>query len=206
MFVQVSSSTITRRFGTWREALRAADLAQRYGGRAVSERMRTQPARGITNGQMRAELRRVAGILGTTSLPRRQFDEHATAVKASAVERRSGSRNAGRREAALSPVPLGRRWSDDDYFASPATDLGCTLHVDHKVAKLAAERRTRAISGPFARPVILGRAESSSDAGTGPSHSELTRQPRTNPNGPSRAVGHQPRFPHELTVSRTGPD
>ncbi len=89
---KVNSSTIARRFGTWREALLAADLGQRYGGRTVSQRMRTQPARGITDGQMLAELKRVAGLLDTTSLSRAQFDERGAAVRASAVERRFGSR------------------------------------------------------------------------------------------------------------------
>jgi Homing endonuclease associated repeat/HNH endonuclease len=197
---KVNSGTITRRFGTWREALAAADLAQRYGGRTVSQRMRAQPARGITTGQMLAELKRVAGLLGATGLSRTQFDEHAAAVKASAIERRFGSWIAGLREAGLSPLPGWRRWSDDDYFENMLAVW--TAHGRAPYHSEMNQPPSRISSGAYehkwgtwnkARLAFLNRVNRDVEADPAPPPSSdpvrpATSQTRTEANGSVRSV------------------
>jgi hypothetical protein len=113
---RVDSSTIVKRLGGWREALDLAGLGERYSGRTVSETMRNQRARMLTDEELVAELRRVADILGTRTLTREAFRRHSDGVNDAAVARRFGSWANGLRRADLELSPLGRRWTDEDYF------------------------------------------------------------------------------------------
>lgn len=112
---KVHSGTIVRRFGTWENALREAGLLSRYSGRAVSERMRLQPAKGISNAELINDLRRVVDILGSRTLSRAQFDKLGH-VSSSAIERRFGSWKDGLKAAGILLTAHGRRHSADDYF------------------------------------------------------------------------------------------
>lgn len=144
---KVHGSTIRRRFGGWRQALAAAGLAHRYSGRTVSERMREQPARGVSGEAMVSELQRVAALLGTSQLARTAFDAHADAMKASSVERRFGSWNAALRAAGLEAVPLGRRWSEDDYMENLLTVW--TYHGRQPFHREMDEPPSRITSGAY---------------------------------------------------------
>lgn len=59
----LSPQTFTRRIGdgTWRSVLAAAGLEARYLGQPVTTKMRTQPSRRLTDREVLAELRRLAG-------------------------------------------------------------------------------------------------------------------------------------------------
>ena len=113
---KVASTTLLRRFGGWRAALSAAGLQHRYSGRTVSAKMRQQTARGLSDGELLGELRRVADELGGAPLTRDELNARAPAVSADAVRRRFGSWNAGMRAAGLDVAALGRRHTDDEYF------------------------------------------------------------------------------------------
>lgn len=95
--------------------LRAAGLSGRYGGRTVSRRMRTQTAKRLSDDDLVAELRRVAEALGTDTLTMEQFNARAS-VNAAAIVDRLGSWKAALERAGLRVSPLGRRYSEDDYF------------------------------------------------------------------------------------------
>lgn len=111
---KVSSHTLIRRFGGWAQALVAAGIGNRYSGRTVSSRMRTQDARGASDNELIDELKRV-NLLSPDGLTRALFDAHAR-FSSSAIERRFGSWAAGLTRADIEVVPRGRRHSDDDYF------------------------------------------------------------------------------------------
>ena len=113
---RVDSSTILRRLGDWRRALERAGLAHRYSGRTVSQNMRDQRTRALTDDELLGELRRVAADLGTTTLTREQFRGKSGGVSDAGVTRRFGSWSEAIRRAGLEVTPLGRRWTDDDYF------------------------------------------------------------------------------------------
>jgi hypothetical protein len=74
---RVSISTIRGRFGTWQVALAKAGLKHLYGGRAVSDKMKDQPAKRLTHDDLIAELKRVHAILGTETMNKRQFNAHS---------------------------------------------------------------------------------------------------------------------------------
>lgn len=113
---RVDSSTILRRLGDWRHALELAGLGHRYSGRSVSQNMRDQRTRTLADDELLSELRRVAADLDTATLTREQFRQHAAGVSDAGVTRRFGSWSEAIRRAGLELAPLGRRWTDDDYF------------------------------------------------------------------------------------------
>lgn len=113
---RVDSSTLGKRFGDWRAALTRAGLADRYSGQVVSETMRTQPAKRMSDDELLDELRRVAAKLGTRTLTVEAFGGNSNGIAAKAIVRRFGSWPEGLRCAGLDLSPLGRRWSEEDYF------------------------------------------------------------------------------------------
>jgi hypothetical protein len=112
---KVSSSAVCRRFGSWREALVKAGLSDRYSGRTVSNKMKTQAARDMSDEKLRQELRRVASSLGSETLTQAQFNSMSR-VSASAISRRFAGWNKALRDVGLRPVNMGRRYSEGDYF------------------------------------------------------------------------------------------
>lgn len=112
---RISSSTVVKRLGGWAAALERAGLANRYSGRAVSEKMRHQAARRMTDEELLDELRRVAKLLNSETLASTAFDEHSPAGYSS-VLRRFKSWKRALALAGLRPPPLGRRHTDDEYF------------------------------------------------------------------------------------------
>jgi Homing endonuclease associated repeat len=118
---RVDSSTLLKRFGGWQGALERANLADRYSGRRVSERMRVQRAKTLSDEQLLDELRLVADTLGTSVLTREAFRTHSNGVNDASIARRFGSWSEGLRRAGLELSPLGRRWTDDDYFENLLT-------------------------------------------------------------------------------------
>jgi hypothetical protein len=118
---RVDSSTIVRRLGGWQDALKQAGMADRYSGRTVSDSMRVQRAKNLTDEELLDELRQVAAALGKQVLTREEFREGSRGVSSSAIDRRFGSWSEGLRLAGLELSPLGRRWTDDDYFENLLT-------------------------------------------------------------------------------------
>lgn len=63
-----SVSCVKRRFGSWREALDAAGIGNRFGGPPTTERMKAQPGRALTNAEILAQIREIKMRLGKASL------------------------------------------------------------------------------------------------------------------------------------------
>ena len=117
---KVSSSTVKRRFGGWQKALQAAGLAHRYSGRNVSDKMKNQVARNMTDEQLVAELQRVAAELQTDTLTQPEFASRSE-ISFAAISLRLGSWNKALHVAGLRPVNMGRRYSEEDYFENLLT-------------------------------------------------------------------------------------
>src|SRR5712692_2825635 len=79
---KVHSSTVRKRFGGWAEALAAAGMRERYGGRPVSEKMKTQAAKGMLNGEIIAEMQQVALRLGKTVLTMEELNRESALINA----------------------------------------------------------------------------------------------------------------------------
>jgi hypothetical protein len=107
---RVSSHTMQRRFGSWRQALVRADLEARYSGRTVSAKMRAQRARTLTDAEIIAELRRVAKVTGTTIVVRADVLKHSEILGMKVLIRRFGSFRAALAAAGLKHSPMANRY------------------------------------------------------------------------------------------------
>lgn len=74
---RASASVMWRRFGGWKQALEAAGIGVRYGGKPVTDRMRSQPGKRVTPEQVTEQLRKVAKKLGREDLTVEDFNSHA---------------------------------------------------------------------------------------------------------------------------------
>jgi hypothetical protein len=113
---KVSSSTLVRRLGGWEQALDRAGLGDRYFGRRVSAKMRQQHTRTLSDDDLLNELRHVAEVLGTHTVTMAEFNHHSPKANSAGIKRRFGSWKAALERAGLSLSPLGRRYSDSEYF------------------------------------------------------------------------------------------
>ena len=117
---KVSVSTLRRRFGGWRQALERAGLAARYSGTPVSEKMRIQPAKRLSNGDLIAELQRVHKLSGTEWLTSDDFNARSVSSE-EAVRRRFGSFRKGLELAGIPSHPSSNRQiSEVDCFENLA--------------------------------------------------------------------------------------
>ncbi len=110
---EVSVSTFLRRFGSWRRALEVAGMPDRYSGRVVSEKMRTQWARTLSDHELLAELQRVAQAGPVTVSGLRKH----SALSERVFVARFGSWPAAVAAAGLTLSPRGRYWTDDQLAA-----------------------------------------------------------------------------------------
>lgn len=113
---RADSSTVIRKLGGWREALEAAGLGHRYAGPGVSRQMRERAAQRFTDEELLDELRRAAKEAGTDFLTIQAFRTSSARVGERAIRRRFGSWPEALQRAGLEASPLGRRWTDEDYF------------------------------------------------------------------------------------------
>src|ERR1700732_900874 len=74
---RVATNTICRRFGGWKEALERAGLGHLYHGQPVSMKMRSQPARELSNPDLIAELQRVHALVAKEWLTSDDFNAHS---------------------------------------------------------------------------------------------------------------------------------
>src|SRR5437899_157346 len=74
---RVARTTVRRRFGGWREALERAGLGHLYHGHPVSEKMRSQAAKELSNADLMAELKRVHALVGKEWLTSNDFKARA---------------------------------------------------------------------------------------------------------------------------------
>ena len=112
---KASVSAIRRRFKGWRQALEKADLADRYSGTVVSQRMIACKAREYSDNELIAELRSISEKLQGSFVTVDLFNQHAR-INAETVRRSFGSWWNAIKKAGLQVSNRGKRYSDDDYF------------------------------------------------------------------------------------------
>ena len=111
-FGKCSSSVVRRRFGSWQGALIAAGFPERYSG-GVGGRGRQGDA--FTDHELLDELRVVGGKLAGQPLTMEAFKPLGR-MNPETIRRRFGSWSAALEKAGLPVTPLGRRYSDEQYF------------------------------------------------------------------------------------------
>jgi hypothetical protein len=110
-----SGSYIKRQFGGWREALDQAGLGDRYVGPAITERMKTQVGRAMTDSEILDQIRSVAARLGKASLSGADIEANSE-VTQSQMYRRFGSVSATLKRAGVKQVNDVRRYTEDELF------------------------------------------------------------------------------------------
>lgn len=117
---KVATNTICRRFGGWKEALDRAGVGHFYHGQPVSQKMRSQPARELSNSDLIAELRRVHAFVGKEWLTSTDFNIHSV-TSAEAVRRRFETFRKGLDAAGIPNHPFqARQFSDQQCFENIA--------------------------------------------------------------------------------------
>jgi len=110
-----SRSLFKTRFGGWREVLTSAKLANRFAGRPVTERMRSQPGRNVSNPEILAKIRNIAARLGKTSLTGADIAANCD-LNQGLLKSRFGSVPEALRQAGIEQGNRGRRYTDDEVF------------------------------------------------------------------------------------------
>ena len=118
---KVASSTVTRRFGGWQQALLLAGIGDRYSGTPVSEKMKVQPAKSLSNEQLIAELQHIAAILGKNELTVSDVNQHSSMINAKVIKNRFGTWKSGLEAAGLGLTNYGKRYTEDEYFENLLT-------------------------------------------------------------------------------------
>ena len=111
----VSGATVQRHFGSWKAALEAAGLPDRYSGGKVTDRMKLQTTKYLTNAALLDEMKRVASVAGCAHLTQEVFKNHS-AIHTTTIFRRFGSWQLACREAGLALSPRTKRYSDEECF------------------------------------------------------------------------------------------
>jgi hypothetical protein len=120
----VSTVTLLRRFGSWRGALERAGLADRYGGRVVSPKMRSRRARDLSEKEILVELRRVAAAVGGGFGTRNDITRRSDLTGHGVVTSRFGSFASAVAAAGLKQSPMANRWSRPGLRRQPSGGRG----------------------------------------------------------------------------------
>jgi len=100
---KVSRGTINRRFGGWKEALEAAGIGHLYSGVTVTNNMKEQKNRNITDEELLNELRSVANAVRRKDISCKDITQH------SVINRDTFSRRFGSLEKAIKLAGLETR-------------------------------------------------------------------------------------------------
>jgi predicted transcriptional regulator len=112
---QYSGSLIKRQFGGWREALVKAGLEDRYVGPHVTERMKAQVGRAMSDDEILGRIRAVAAQLGNAHISGADVEANSE-ITQSQMYRRFGSVSAALRKAGVEQAPHGRRYTENEVF------------------------------------------------------------------------------------------
>ncbi len=114
---KASFSTISKRFGGWKNALERAGLENRWSRKALKQAgIGTQKltAQRFTDDELIAELHRVAAMFEGQPLTTETFNLYGR-VCAITIARRLGSWNKAMKQAGLEVPNKGKRYTDDEY-------------------------------------------------------------------------------------------
>ena len=117
-----SASHVKRQYGGWREALHEAGLGDRYVGPAITERMKSQAGRAMSDDEILRRIRNVAAQLGKAKLSGAEIEANSE-VTHSQMFRQYGSVSAALKRAGMEQANHGRRHTEDEVFRESAQCL-----------------------------------------------------------------------------------
>ena len=110
---RVTHSTIRHRFGGWKAALDTAGIGHLYVGQPISQKMKEQHVKGMSNEDLIAELRRVHSLCGKSWLTTDDFNANSVTSE-DAIRLRFGSFRKGLDAAGIPHAPHKRRVRSDE--------------------------------------------------------------------------------------------
>jgi hypothetical protein len=114
---KMSSSGIKNRFGDWEKALIAAGLGHEYSGITVSDSMRYQKGKNLSEIEVLSELKRIAGLLNQNFVKQDDIKKYSKIIVPSTVYYKFGSWAKGVKKADLQDSPgYRRKYSEVEYF------------------------------------------------------------------------------------------
>jgi len=114
---KISSSALRLRFGDWQNVLMKAGLDHKYSGIKVSEKMRQQQSKNLTDEEIFNELRRIAKKLNQNYLTQTDINNNSKTIAATLIVYRFGSWAKGLKKAGLRKSPRSTiRLSDDELY------------------------------------------------------------------------------------------
>jgi hypothetical protein len=116
-YSKIHSSTIRRRFGGWQKVLEKAGINEKYSGKIVSGKMKTQQTKNLTNDEVLNELRRIAKELNRDFITQEDVNNNSEIMAASAVAYRFGSWLKGLEKTGLKKsTQYRRKFSEEELF------------------------------------------------------------------------------------------
>ena len=116
----VAHTALRRRFGGWKESLERAGLGYLYHGQPISQKMRSQPAKDLSNADLLAELKRVHALVGKEWLTSDDFNARSVTSE-EAIRRRFGTFRRGLDAAGIPNHPFKvRQFTDQQCFENIA--------------------------------------------------------------------------------------
>ncbi len=114
---KIHSSTLIRRFGDWQNILEKAGIGHKYSGRSISQKMRLNKAKYLTDKEIIEEIKRVARTLGKDYLTTEDLRANSEIISEAIIRRRFGSWEMGIEKAGLKISEMyHRKFSDEEYF------------------------------------------------------------------------------------------
>jgi 5-methylcytosine-specific restriction endonuclease McrA len=188
-----SSSLIKRQFGGWHEALDGAGLGDRYVGPPVTERMKVQVGRAISDDDIVEQIRKVSALLDKASLSGADVEANSD-VTQSLMWRRFGSVSAALKRAGVEQVDHGRRYTEDEIFENL---LDVWMHCGRPPTALEMDRSPSTVGknayikryGGWRKALKAFVERANSDSGANTAHSS-NNQPlaQADPNVATRSL------------------
>lgn len=113
---KVSSSTVIKKFGSWKTALELAGMENRHSGSIVTESMKQRTGLRHTKENVIDELNRVAKILGSGTFTATEFSSVSSLINPSSITRKFGSWAEAMHSADLVPSKRSIRYTEEDYL------------------------------------------------------------------------------------------
>jgi len=110
-----SCSFLKRRFGSWQKALDTAQIGDRFVGPFITERMKAQPGRAMSDEQILTAIRAVFAQLDKTPLSVGDIEANSE-ITQSLMYRRFGSASEAFRQAGVEQSSHGRRHTENEVF------------------------------------------------------------------------------------------
>lgn len=112
---KVSSNTVNKFFGSWHDALVAADLSSKSNLRIPTSKQKQQESKFLSNDDILEEMKNIAKKLGKQTITGKELNENSMIISGSTVRNRFGWKN-GLKLAGLEVTPLGKRYSEKECF------------------------------------------------------------------------------------------